>query len=790
MSYFNWTGNPFVDTGLAVLVAKSGKSTLSEVTQDDFKRVFKDIKWLGDVNRKLKAYSLVIGTNGPLTQTGYSNAVLEKTLIKQVINTAFLEYTGNRFTSIEGCRLLLYKSKNKSLQEVTVKDFVNLYDVKEWKTITKKLIKEFSDFVGKGNRLVSFDLPKKYQNQKPSKELLKKTKPNEDYAENAKKLIKENWSDLQLLKRRIQAPFDWQISQYSIFVETLLEDVVTGKYQVPELCEVTGLKATRALKEIPARMLKKLEFSPAEKKKIAGKNYQLGRNWFPLAGSLGNDAQALPAGSRSPHISSLALLMAQLLPLGVIAISRNVNGKMKSYLVCLQFNVPEVNELIVKSIYEKVVAKVDFASEKNKLKTIGTEKGSKSLALFLLSKFRELKDNKEFHNLQHLHLNVWLFSNFGTGADCDYFEVPNPSLRFLQTAAQQHYDEIKEILVREVKTRSRYSLLEAIERKSDYEPLYPYERSKGIPLGLKQRASRLLQKKIEEIDPESILDAEIEGSKQQEPESEKKSIMKKWKQETLIEQLEKKAKSIKRDENGKTEIKKLIDEINYAQSRPASKNLFRFYQTYVVGVSPIALSIAERMAIYLKQNLTSEKNEKLLSEMELNHFNISAVKNYFAQMAMEGKLTLDEYASLFPMEIKMPLRVVNKGWKYIWFYLNHGELSENPTTTIGGKEMLTHPKIKVFAKDYFDYFMGKRSVRKFESYVLERFEKGQVTSRTMQEWYCELAKVKEGYSCEDWDDLCKDENGNDAIYEVRFQMRLHFINLYRELKNNQLQSTN
>ncbi len=759
MNYFTWTGNPFVDTGLAVLIAKSGRRTLSEVTKDDLKKVFQDIKWLGNVNRKLKAYFLVVGKNGPLTQGAYTHGSIQRSALVKIKS---LEKERDKLET-----QLSNETENKKIstlqrqeQEIQLK----LQRAKKTDILLKRL-----DSVRR--RLV-----------------------DEINKENQKKTVFETKlgrikADIGVLQNRISAPIDWNMAYYKVFLDELRQEVMSD-VSTNMICEVTGLSATNVFNSIGAALSKQLPLTSYEKEDLETRKFELGRDWFPLAGSLGNDAQALPAGSRSPHISSLALLMAQLLPLGVIAISRNVNGKMKSYLVCLQFNVPEVNELIVKSIYEKVIAKVDFASEKNKLKTIGTGKGSKSLALFLLSELRELKGHTEFHNLQHLHLNVWLFSNFGTGADCDYFEVPSPSLRFLQTAAQQHYDEIKEILGQEVQTRYRYSLLEAIERKEDYEPLYPYERSKGIPLGLKQRASLFLQKEIEEDDSQSLLDAEIEGSKQQEPESEKKSKMKKMKQETLIEQLEKKAKSIKRDENRKTEIKSLIDEINYAQSRPSSKDLFRFYQTYVVGVSSDALSIAERMAIYLKQNLTGENNENLLSEMKLNHFNMSAVKNYFIQMAMDGKLTLDEYASLFTMEMKMPLKVASKGWKYIWFYLNHRELSDNQTNTIGGKDMLTHPKIKVFAKDYFDYFMGKRSLRKFESYVLERFEKGQVTSRTMQEWYCELAKVKEGYSSEEWDDLCKDENGNDAIYEVRFQMRLHFINLYREFKNNQSQSTN
>ena len=43
----------------------------------------------------------------------------------------------------------------------------------------------------------------------------------------------------------------------------------------------------------------------------------IGRDWVPLAGSLGNDAQALPAASRSLHVSATALLSLQYLPLGM-----------------------------------------------------------------------------------------------------------------------------------------------------------------------------------------------------------------------------------------------------------------------------------------------------------------------------------------------------------------------------------------------------------------------------------------------------------------------------------------
>ncbi|MDI6766841.1 MAG: hypothetical protein QME52_08475 [Bacteroidota bacterium] len=777
MSCFNWTGNPFVDTGLAVLVAKTGKRSLSEVTEEDFKKVFSDIAWLGNVNRKLKAYSLVIGTNGVLTQPGFGKETLEKSLIKQVLNMAFFEYTGNKFSGMEGCIAAVHYSKKNSLKEITVEDFKNLFDDERWENISSEVLRNYS----LEDKLTQYEIAKKKKGKNLPEEVNNKINQHREMEEKLKRSLKETKEENEIQKRRLQAPLDWQLSQYKIFVETLLEDVLTSKYASNQLCEITALPATTALKEVSTRMLNKLELTESEKRKMKGKEYQIGREWFPLAGSLGNDAQALPAGSRSPHISSLAVLMAQLLPLGVLAISRNVNGKMKSYLVCLQFNVPEVNVLIVKSIYDKVIARVDFASEKNKLKTIGTEKGSKSVALFLLDKFRELKDAQEFHKINNLHLNVWMFSNFGTGADCDYFEVPNPSLRFLQAAAQNYFDELKGMLIREIQTKNRYSLLDAIERKADYEPLYPYRGSKDISVDMKRRIGRVLNIEVEEDESKNLLEPEVEGVILSKEERKKKP-----KKKSYIELLEKTAKSSKRNEKLVQEIQHIITEIEEVQSRPASKGLFSFYQTKVVGVNPNALIMAERIALYLEQNLTGDKSEKLLSEMRKNDFKkIPLIREHMVDMAMSGKLTLDEYTCLFTMESKMPLRVSGKGWKYIWFYLNHENLVDGQTNLNGEENMFTHPKIKSFANDYFHYFMQKQkgSLRKFELYVLEPFDKGQVNSRTMQEWFCDLAKVKDTYTCEEWDDLCKDENGNDAIYEVRFQMRLHFTNLYREYKN-------
>jgi hypothetical protein len=64
---FHFTGNPFVDTGLSVLVARARESgwsgdALDELTPHALQQAIGDGTWLAQVNRRLKAFSMVVGT--------------------------------------------------------------------------------------------------------------------------------------------------------------------------------------------------------------------------------------------------------------------------------------------------------------------------------------------------------------------------------------------------------------------------------------------------------------------------------------------------------------------------------------------------------------------------------------------------------------------------------------------------------------------------------------------------------------------------------------------------------
>lgn len=94
--------------------------------------------------------------------------------------------------------------------------------------------------------------------------------------------------------------------------------------------------------------------------------------------------------------------------------------------------------------------------------------------------------------------------------------------------------------------------------------------------------------------------------------------------------------------------------------------------------------------------------------------------------------------------------------------------------------MFTNPKIKQFARDVFDDYKDRRGLARVKRDILDRFRRGEILTADLQGWFCRLAETKEGYRNEDWDDLCRDENGNSVNTEVRFQFRLELANLYRQ----------
>jgi hypothetical protein len=313
------TGNPFVDTGLMVLAELAGKPGVSALTLSDLRDVFGDGEQLARDNQDLKCFTMVFGTNGPLTQPAYRK-------------------TG----------------KNRELYVSIVKQFLN-----------------FAAIEGDSG-------PR---------------------------------------------------------------------------CDLTGTRTKFDFQTVCAEALREAGLPVPEKK-------YLGRDWVPLGGSLGNDAQALPVASRPLHVSAVALFALQYLPLGVFLF--------KGKLTCPQSSHEELTQAWVSDVVHRNQDRIKLGQTE-----ILGKGGGTSGVLDLLMRLAE-----DVSYVPGTEASLWLFSNSGTGADCQTELIPESALKFVYQARSRFGSEIRRLVASEPKD-SRQQLFECIRGERDYPGLYPFKKQDG-----------------------------------------------------------------------------------------------------------------------------------------------------------------------------------------------------------------------------------------------------------------------------------------------------------------------
>lgn len=654
MSFLEWTGNPFVDTGLCVVIARAKRmskqvTTIDDLTAEVFQDVVGDGSWLAEMNKRLKSYTMVFGNNGPLTQTGT-----------------------NPLSQLESHEQKIAQNKQEAL---------------DTKNEIQKLAQQLSNEMN----------PR--EQEKLRKRLLKLTSKAKTLRDKAAELE----SKLEAKQKKAVSGFDRGVEEYKIVINTLLEDVLTGVHSLDTICECSGVyKATRAL-SVASERIRQIGAELKDKSMSKREDFGVGRDWFPLAGSF-NDAQALPAASRSANLSALCLLAVQFLPVGVLLLGK--------HLVCFQTNDVAIGkapifQFLVEDIHKQLIDRSE--AQAGKLDTLGKGQGTTPTALVLFRQFEILQSYRRGLQLSdYVTLNILTFSNSGTSPECEVTEVPNSALQFLWEAARLYHRELEGYLRTEGNDKE-FQLLTRMQRKQHYPSFYP--------------------------------------RKFKDSETKKDSI------------------------------------------RVASRGLFELYNNRVLKVSNETLRTAEWVAEQLKQYLQSKKDSRTLTAM-VRSFGDSqkmwdfyaSVKGFLSNLAENGLLTLDEYISLFPSQLH-PLKAnMNRGMRLIWYYLNQ-DTSMAQRATINGEtqSMFTHPKIKKFAKEIFCYYTQEKrwSLNKFKTRILEGFRRNEIRASDVQLWFERLAETHDGYTNEDWDDLCRDDTGNNVTHEVIFQLRLELANLYR-----------
>lgn len=657
MDEFQWTGNPFVDTGLCAIIARAKEldkpiNAIDDLTPEIFRDVVGDGSWLAEQNKRLKSYTMVFGKNGPLMQT-----------------------STNPLSQLE--------------------------------SHTEKIAQKRQELLDAENEVrESSEQSNSETNPRNREKLQKKIASAETKAAKAREKLAEFESKLEAKQKKAAGGFDRGIEEYKIVISTLLEDVLTGEHSIQTICECSGFyKATRAL-SIASERIRRIGEERKDKNMSKREDFVVGRDWFPLAGSF-NDAQALPAASRSPNLSAFCLLAVQFLPLGV-----QLLGK---HFACFQTNdatpgrIP-IFQYLAEDVYEQLRQRRE--AQAGKVENLGKGQGTTPTALTLHREFERLQNYQRGLQLpENITLNIFTFSNSGTSPECDVAEIPDAALHFLWEAARRFPQEIEGYLRGEGNDKE-FQLLTRMQREQRYPSFYP-----------------------------------------------------------------RKVKDSKRIE-------------------VASRGLFELYCKQVLKISEETLMTAAWIAEQLKRRLQGVKGEKILDELKkslgdsekMRGF-YAPLKGYFADFAENNLLTLDEYIRLFPSQLR-PLRAnMREGLRLIWYYL-YQDTSDAQRARLNGDDesMFTHPKIKEFARHIFAYYTEEKRWRldKFKARILEGFRRNEINSADVRLWFERLAEEHERYTSEDWDDLCRDDAGNNVTYEVLFQLRLELANLYRLAKQDGL----
>lgn len=251
----------------------------------------------------------------------------------------------------------------------------------------------------------------------------------------------------------------------------LLNAIMEGfESEGEKVCEISGLRFNKTFEdfykeEIERQKAKLIKESKDEKqlkkelKNVENTDTSLNRSWFPLIGGLGSDAQALPQAKFTVQIHPICIPILQFLPLSALLYKGGI-------LLVDSSNFELTREMVVdntKTLSEKIQA----VSVKDSIENVRDfAKGD------YLIKVLNILTEKEDMEEKYSDLNMWSFSNSGTGASCEIDRVPNSLIRKLQRLYKDPKigNELKGILAR---NESAFSFIDSLEGNKDWFLLYP-----------------------------------------------------------------------------------------------------------------------------------------------------------------------------------------------------------------------------------------------------------------------------------------------------------------------------
>ncbi|WMJ74748.1 hypothetical protein RCC89_16460 [Cytophagaceae bacterium ABcell3] len=234
-----------------------------------------------------------------------------------------------------------------------------------------------------------------------------------------------------------------------------------------KVCELSGLRYEKSFQIFYQQALKEIGYP---EKKIASKDTTINRCWFPLIGALGSDAQALPQAKFAINIHPICLVILQFLPLSAVLYRGGI-------LLIDSTNFAFSKEYI-RNFIEDVNKEISKTPQSSQIENIRNYKKGNFILLGL--EWLAIKESEygDFNDI-YSDLNLWSFSNSGTGASCSIDRVPNVVFKKLQNIKKSSAgcsEELKSILNGE----SGGYFIDCLLAKNDCNILYPSKKHEGV----------------------------------------------------------------------------------------------------------------------------------------------------------------------------------------------------------------------------------------------------------------------------------------------------------------------
>lgn len=222
-------------------------------------------------------------------------------------------------------------------------------------------------------------------------------------------------------------------------------------------CEISGLRFSKTFDQLFGEVLSNIGLS---KKEIEKKDTTVNRAWFPLIGGLGSDAQALPQAKFSVQIHPIVIPILQFLPLSAVLYKGGI-------LLIDSSNFKFSREFISRNVND-VRKRIELTQEGEPIENLKNfAKGN-----YLLRAIEILEDKNFDYEDDYTDLNLWSFTNSGTGARCEIERVPNGLIK--KVLRLKNNPQVSPELVNILSSpETAYRFLEALENNQDWYGLYP-----------------------------------------------------------------------------------------------------------------------------------------------------------------------------------------------------------------------------------------------------------------------------------------------------------------------------